>query len=176
MVTKTWLMFCLWVPLTIAAKSGLAEEPLNAIENLAMDGFDVVAYFKEGKPRKGAASNTVRYHDNNWLFSSPANAKDFSDDPQTYAPQFNRWCSYAVSEGYSAEVDFINGWSILDGKLYLNWNRTTRDDFIEEQADRKIEAAENWPDVRQGMIDNSLQIHRHKQSPRVGISHPQLLK
>ncbi len=174
-MTKVWLMLCLLVPLATAAKSGPAEEPLNAIETVAMDGFDVIAYFKDGKPRKGDAANAVEYQGKTWVFASPANAQVFSDNPKVYAPQFNGWCAYAVSEGYSAEVDFINGWSILDGRLYLNWNRATRDDFIAEQANRKAEAAENWPKVRRGLIDGSLRIHRHQQHPRIGITHPQPL-
>ena len=174
-MSKYILLTCLLVPLVIGANSGFANEPLNAIEGVAMDGFDVVAYFKEGKPRKGSDEYVVEYKGRSWRFSSPANAKDFSENPGSFEPRFNGWCAYAVSEGYAAEVDFIDGWSVLDGKLYLNWNASIRDTFVAEQDQRKANADANWPDVRAGILDGSIEISRHKRLFGIGIKHPQEL-
>ena len=151
------------------------QEPLNAVNGIAMDGFDVVAYFKQGRPNKGLAAYSVEHKGKTWNFSSPGNASDFGANPEFYAPQFNGWCAFAVSEGYAAEVDFINGWSILDGKLYLNWSKTTRDRFLGQQQVRKSLAHNNWFSVRSRLIDGSLDIHFHRSYPKTGISHPQQL-
>jgi len=154
-----------------AAKS---EEPVDALDSgVAMDGFDVVAYFKRGAPVKGDESYQVQYKGKTWYFTSAENATAFSANPARYQPQFNGWCSYAVSEGYGAEVDFVKGWVILDDKLYLNWSEGTKNDFVAEQATRKAKAAANWPKVRKGLQDGSVELYFHKDYPEEGISHPQ---
>ena len=154
-----------------------AAETLNSIDGIAMDGFDVVAYFKQGTAKKGSDQYSVQYKEKAWYFSSPGNADDFKASPEIYEPQFNGWCAFAVSEGHSAEVDFIDGWSLLDGKLYLNWNASTRDQFLEQQSTRKQLAAERWPVVRSGLAGGWLNVHRHNEYPsKIGITHPQIIE
>ena len=156
-----------------AAKSG---ELVNALDSgVAMDGFDVVAYFKRGASVKGDESYQVEHKGKTWYFASAENAAAFSADPARYEPQFNGWCSYAVSEGYGAEVDFVNGWVILGGKLYLNWSEDTKNDFVAEQATRIPKATANWPKVRKGLQDGAVELYFHKDYPEEGISHPQRL-
>jgi YHS domain-containing protein len=151
--------------------------PLNqTADGIAMDGFDVVAYFADAKAAKGDAAFGVDYEGARWLFSSQDNADAFSADPAHYAPKNNGWCSYAVSEGYGAEVDFVNGWSVVDDALYLNWDKSTRDLFLAEQAKRIPASAANWPTVSAGLADGSVELYRHADDASVGIAHPQQLE
>lgn len=160
------------------ATMALAETtaPLNmTADGIAMDGFDVVSYFTTAAPSKGDASYAVDYQGAQWLFSSAENAATFAANPARYAPQSNGWCSYAVSEGYGAEVDFVNGWAVIDGALYLNWDQSVRDLFMAEQ-DKRIPASQaNWPAVSAGIGDGSVELYRHADDASVGISHPQQL-
>lgn len=65
-------------------------------------------------------------------------------DPQRYAPQFGS--AYAVSQGYTAKGD-PQAWSIVDGRLYLNYDRSVRKQW-EKDAKALIKKAEaNWPAV-----------------------------
>lgn len=161
----------------IGAAPASSSERVNALDNgVAMDGFDVVAYFKEGAPAKGSESHQVQHKGKTWYFASRESAAAFAADPAKYEPQFNGWCSYAVSEGYGAEVDFVKGWVILDGKLYLNWNEQTKKDFVAEQEKRKRQAAANWSAVHKGLQDGSAELYFHKDYPEERISHPQQLK
>lgn len=57
-----------------------------------------------------------------WCFVSAANKGTFVADPEAYAPQFGGYCAWAVSEGYTASTT-PEAWSIVDGKLYLNYSR-----------------------------------------------------
>ena len=116
----------------VSAEGKVSGEKVNAYYDVAMDGFDVVAYFKQSKPVKGDTQFKVDYKGKSWLFSSAQNAVAFEQSPADFEPQFNGWCAYGVSEGYGAEVDFVNGWSVLDGKLYLNWDAAVRKDFLDE--------------------------------------------
>lgn len=160
----------------LAGAAAAQTAPLNTTpEGVAMDGFDVVAYFTEGAPAKGTPENAVEYQGAQWLFSSPEHAEQFRANPASYAPRNNGWCSYAVSEGYSAEVDFVNGWSVIDNALYLNWSSEVRATFLAEQ-DARIPASEaNWPTVAAGLTDGSITPYLHKDDPSAGISHPQAL-
>jgi YHS domain-containing protein len=161
--------------LSIGAGTAHAGELVNTqADGVAMDGFDVVAYHTAGAPAKGSASHSVEYKGKNWLFSSAANASAFAANPAKYEPQHNGWCSYAVSEGYGAEVDFVNGWAVLDGKLYLNWDEETRDTFVAEQSGRIPQAQENWPSVHAGLRDGSVDMYTHA-GEGVDITHPQQL-
>ena len=151
-----------------------AEQFVNALpDGIAMDGFDDVAYF-DGGPAKGSAEHSVDYKGQTWLFSSADNTAAFAADSAAYEPQHNGWCSYAVSEGYGAEVDFVDGWSVVNGKLYLNWDAETREAFLAEQSSR-IEAAEaNWPELHAGLLDGSTDMSTHA-GEGADISHPQQL-
>jgi len=85
-----------------------ADQAVNALPGgVAMDGFDVVAYF-DGAPAQGSSAHGVEYKGKTWLFSSAENASAFAANPVAYEPQHNGWCSYAGSEGYGAEVDFVD--------------------------------------------------------------------
>ena len=162
------------VALSFGAVAAQADEFVNALpDGGAMDGFDVVAYF-EGAPAKGEAAHSVDHKGKTWLFSSAENAAAFAADPAAYEPRYNGWCSYAVSEGYGAEVDFVNGWSVLDGKLYLNWDAETRDAFMAEQSSRIEQAELNWPDLHAGLLDGSAAMYTHA-AEGVDIAHPQQL-
>lgn len=157
----------------LAAQDGA---PLNVTPaGVAMDGFDVVSYVADDRPALGLPEHAVGYQGATWLFASAANAAAFAAEPARYAPRHNGWCSYAVSEGYGAEVDFVNGWAVIDGALYLNWDGATRDLFVAEAARRVPAAQSNWPGVAAGLADGSAAFYRHADDATVGISHPQTL-
>ena len=117
------------------------------------------------------------HHEGRPVYFCSAGCKaKFSADPARYAPRNNGWCTYAVSEGYSAEVDFVDGWSVLDGALYLNWDASVRDTFLADREWRIPAANENWPTVAAGLADGSITTYRHADDSSVGITHPQSLK
>jgi YHS domain-containing protein len=169
------MMLAFFTSLAVAETSANAAAPLNVTaDGVAMDGFDVVAYFTDGAPAKGSAGHVVEYQGAQWLFSSAEHAATFSADPARYAPRNNGWCSYAVSEGYAADVDFVNGWSVIDGALFLNYSEEVRAEFLASK-DRRIPATRmNWPTVAAGLVDGSVTLYRHADDPAAGITHPQI--
>lgn len=173
--SKTLSALALATIISVSMGNGMAkaEELVNALsDGVAMDGFDVVSYYSGGSPKHGTASHSVDYKGKTWLFSSAANAAKFSAMPGSYEPQNNGWCSYAVSEGYGAEVDFVNGWAVLNDKLYLNWNEEAKDAFVAEQSTRIPQSEANWSTVHAGMKDGSVELYTHA-GEGVDIQHPQ---
>ncbi len=138
----------------VGAFAFLSLAPANAADpiytglfsNQAVEGYDAVAYFTEGKPVKGSADYEYDYMGATWRFSSAENLDAFKADPTAYAPQYGGYCAWAVSQNYTAKGNPKN-WRIVDGKLYLNYN-----DEIQERWEQDIPsfialADANWPDV-----------------------------
>lgn len=125
--------------------SAVAATPVNTLEksgllgrfkpsDTAIRGYDTVAYFTQGKPVEGKSEHSVEWQGANWQFSSAENQALFEADPDKYAPQFGGYCAYGVAGGYLVKIEPEN-WSIIEGKLYLNY-----DDDVQGQWEQDIPA------------------------------------
>jgi YHS domain-containing protein len=112
------------------AHSARAAQPLiNTLKNsffggrtdTAINGYDTVAYFTEGKPVKGQDSFVHSWKGATWKFASQANLDRFKADPEQYAPQYGGYCAYGVAKGNLVKVE-PEQFTVLDGKLYLNFD------------------------------------------------------
>jgi YHS domain-containing protein len=113
---------------------------------LAVKGYDVVAYAREAKPVVGRAEFEYRWNGAVWRFSTAANRDAFSRDPEMYAPQFGGYCAYAVSRGYTADTD-PEAWRIVDGKLYLNYSKRVQRLWEQDVRGNIAKGDANWPAV-----------------------------
>ncbi|WP_353217749.1 YHS domain-containing (seleno)protein [Sandarakinorhabdus sp.] len=107
------------VPGAAAAKP--AQVYTGTFSNLALSGYDPVAYFTQGKPVKGLPQFTTSYNGADWQFASAADLAAFKANPAKYAPQYGGHCAWAVSQNYTASAD-PQVWKIVEGKLYVNYN------------------------------------------------------
>ena len=105
------------LPVVLAAGAAAAESLQRP--DLAIKGYDTVAYFKLGKAVKGSESFTFRWRDMTWQFSSQEHRDLFAADPLQYAPQYDGYCAWAMTESRLAITD-PEVWKIVEGKLYLN--------------------------------------------------------
>src|SRR5262245_15632894 len=109
---------------TFAAKS--LVDPVNRDKaSLALKGYDPIAYFEKGRPAKGSPEFTHSWNGAVWQFESARTRDLFAGSPEKYAPQFGGYCAWAVSNNYTADVD-PEAWKIIDGKLYLNYNKSVQ--------------------------------------------------
>jgi YHS domain-containing protein len=113
----------------------------------ALSGYDPVAYFAvkdavQGDPRFEFAWNGAK-----WLFSSQENLDRFRANPEAYAPQFGGYCAFAISEGHTATGD-PQAWKVVDGKLYLNYNKEVKQKWEQNQAERIQKAEVNWGEFK----------------------------
>ena len=115
-------------------------------DNLAINGYDAVAYFAESWPRLGKAEHTTRWNGAVWRFVSAENKALFDAAPESYAPQYGGYCAYAVSRGYTAPTD-PTAWRIVDGKLYLNYNHAVLSRWLEDTPGNIAKGDANWPGV-----------------------------
>lgn len=113
----------------------------------AIRGYDAVAYFKQGKPVKGNKDFSVSWKDATWYFSSRENLDAFKADPEKYAPQYGGYCAYGLSEGHKATTE-PDAWTIIDGKLYLNYNKEVKTLWSKDRENNIQKADKNWPQLK----------------------------
>lgn len=132
---------------TLAAGSAWAAEPVNTNGSpLALGGYDVVAYFTEGKPVAGQAAHETHWNGARWRFASAEHRERFQREPERFAPRYGGYCAYAVSRGYTAPVA-PEAWRIVDGKLYLNYSKDVQTLWEREIPANIKKADTNWPGV-----------------------------
>ena len=114
--------------------------------DLALGGYDAVAYFTVGAPTKGDAAFSTDYQGAVFQFASQENLDLFRADPEKYAPQYGGYCAWAAAKGQTA-AGKPEHWAIVDGRLYLNYSRRVQRKW-DADRDGFIEAADAaWPEV-----------------------------
>ena len=112
----------------------------------AIRGYDTVAYFTEGRAVEGNDQFSTQYKEATWLFSSQENLDLFLSDPEKYAPQYGGYCAYAVSKNTTASIQ-PELFTIVDGKLYLNYNQSINDKWQANKETFIQQADKNWPNL-----------------------------
>jgi YHS domain-containing protein len=136
---------------TIASATARPEKsvvPIYSKSGMAIQGFDPVAYFAEGRAVEGREEHTFEWQGATWRFASAENRQRFVDAPADYAPQYGGYCSYAVSEGYTAKSD-PQAFAVIDGKLYLNYDHSIQKRWQRNAAERIERADQNWPQLHE---------------------------
>jgi hypothetical protein len=124
--------------------SATAGEAVNVDgENLAIKGYDPVAYFTESRPTRGLADFEHVWQDARWQFANAEHLALFAQDPEAYAPQYGGFCAGAMALGWKAPID-PEAWTIVDGRLFLNYSKGGRDNFAEDPEPEIAEADQNW--------------------------------
>jgi YHS domain-containing protein len=119
--------------------------------NVAIKGYDPVAYFTEGRAVKGSEAFSHTWLGADWNFSSEKHKKLFAGNPVQYAPQYGGHCSDGVAYGDTTTNIEPEAWRIIDGKLYLNYDQGAAVEI--EEIDGQIAKAEgNWPEIRQRLL------------------------
>jgi YHS domain-containing protein len=123
------------------------QDEIFVKDNAAINGYDAVAYFTERKPVKGSSDFSVQYKGATWLFANKLNAGLFKADPEKYEPQYGGYCAFGCSRGYKAKTS-PDAWTIVNGKLYLNYNMDVRETWNKDQQGYIKKADVNWAEVK----------------------------
>lgn len=135
MIQRTLLVFALLI-----TSIGLthAADPINTLEkalfgykpnDIAIRGYDTVAYFTEDKPVMGSSENATEWMGATWHFASQEHLDSFIENPEAYAPQYGGYCAYGVSQGYLVKIE-PDQWTIVDDKLYLNFDEEVQTKWV----------------------------------------------
>ena len=126
----------------LAAREPIA--PVNVQDGVAAKGYDVVAYFTDGKPVPGSPAHAYKWQGVTYRFASDGHRDAFKRQPEKYAPQYGGYCAFAMSSGrFSPGAP--NRWRIEGGKLYLNANIFAQSLWEADIPKRVIDADGHWP-------------------------------
>ena len=152
---KISLAFLVFVfPLVI-----LALEPINTFgvggsffsdpprTGVAIRGYDPVSYFTDHKPVQGLDQYEMAWMGAKWKFASQAHLDLFKASPLKYAPQYGGYCAYGVAKGNLVKIE-PDQFTIVDDKLYLNYDSDVQKDWKADQATYIKKANEKF----QGLI------------------------
>jgi YHS domain-containing protein len=140
---KTLLLI---VMLTYAGAAAAQKAEIYADRAGAIRGYDPVAYFTQNAPVKGSDQFTHQWKGATWRFASAENRDRFAAAPEKYAPQYGGYCAYGVAQNYAVSID-PQAWTVVDGKLYLNYSRSVRETWSKDIPGYIRKADANWPQV-----------------------------
>lgn len=133
--------------LTSASLSFAADIDMNAdVNDVAIQGYDTVSYFTNGKPMQGNAEYTATYKNAIYHFSSESNRDLFRANPAKYAPQYGGYCAMGVALNKKLDTD-PTAWRIVNDKLYLNLNHAVQKKWLTDVPGNIQTAEVNWPEI-----------------------------
>lgn len=138
------------ITITLPAQNTLRSKQFNLEKNVAIQGYDPVAYFSEHKAVKGKKEFAVNAEGVLYYLSSAANKDLFIKNYKNYEPQYGGWCAYAMgATGEKVEID-PKTFKILGGKLYLFYNsffNNTLTKWNKDEIALHSNADKNWQSI-----------------------------
>lgn len=87
-------------------------------EGIAVGGYDIVSYHREGGPVRGAEKFSAQSGGLTYLFANAANLARFRESPAQYLPVYRGYCAATLAMGRLACPDYTN-FKIEGGRLLL---------------------------------------------------------
>jgi hypothetical protein len=131
-----------------AAVAQAGEVNTGYFDNVAIEGYDPVAYFTDGKATKGSEQISHNWLGASWHFANEEHRKLFVASPITYAPQYGGLCAEGVAFNETTVNIEPEVWQIIDGKLYITAAAQFSEGF---EVQVQPEAEKKWPEVRELM-------------------------
>lgn len=124
---------------TSNVSAGLTEKGVP----LAAHGYDVVAFFTEGRPVTGVGAYTAVHGGAAYRFANAENLSAFTADSDKYVPQYGGFCAFGVSVGKKFDGN-PRLWKIVNGKLYFNLNEEIQAKWLADVPGSIAKADQHW--------------------------------
>jgi len=111
---------------------------------VAVQGYDPVAFFTDGKPVKGNPQFTSSLKGATYYFASAEHKAAFDKEPAKYEPQFGGYCAYGVTKGKTVPIE-VDAFQVVNGRLLLQYDKGIRDKFNKDTQGNLKLADSNWP-------------------------------
>ena len=123
----------------------LAKELNNVDGNgVALQGYDPVAFFTDGRPVRRDQQFQTQYHGATYYFASAEHKATFAKEPAKYEPQFGGFCAYGASRGKTVPIK-IEAWQIVNGRLLMQYDLDVKGKFNSDPQGNLSKADKNWP-------------------------------
>lgn len=141
--------------LVSAAACGVSKSSENfrneiskTADNLAIRGYDVVAYRTIDAAAQGKPEYEYVWKGAKWLFASAENRDRFMANPENYEPEYGGFCAWSAASGTMMESD-PEQWKIVDGKLYLIQNGQVKQIWEKSETELIEKANKNWQEMKE---------------------------
>ncbi len=130
--------------LSLFGSAWAIEAVYKDADNIAINGYDPIAYHDQARPVAGKAAHAVAWNDAIWYFTNADNRARFMTNPPRWAPRYGGYCAWAVSHGYVAKTDPA-AWRIVEGHLYLNYSLNVQARWAQDIPRNIRRADAHWP-------------------------------
>lgn len=127
----------------VATAQAKADSPQSSEADLAVRGYDVVAYFEQSKALSGSALHTIDWNGARWQFYSASNLDLFKKDPARYVPRFDGHCALTVAHGARIPAN-PEAWAIREDRLYLFFHKPARETWLMNPEQLISRAEAQW--------------------------------
>ncbi|MBR0814276.1 hypothetical protein JQ544_22265 [Bradyrhizobium diazoefficiens] len=117
---------------------------VNRFSGVAIEGFDPVAYFVDGRAVQGTAEFEANLWGAVWRFRNEGNRASFLAHPEIYGPQFGGYDPADIARGVTIAGN-PRFFAIVAQRLYLFSRETNRDAFAADPERFLYEVGKRWP-------------------------------
>jgi hypothetical protein len=123
---------------------------VNRFSGLAIEGFDPMAYFVDGRPVRGLPDFEAQLEGAVWRFHNEGNRASFLAHPEIYGPRFGGYDPVYVARGVTLAGNPLF-WVVSSERLYLFALEADRDAFAAEPERFLPRAMKRWPELERGL-------------------------
>ena len=146
------LLFILALATAALPLAAQTKTLLNLDKNgVAIQGYDPVAFFTDGKPLQGSPSLELRRGEVVWRFINVGNRAAFAAAPNVYMPQYGGYDPIGVARGLAVAGN-PNVWVIQGQRLFLFYDSARRQKFVGDPNRVIASADRKWPDVQRTIV------------------------
>ena len=120
-ISATTFALAMLANISLSAGELFAGEINTGPGEVAIKGYDAVAYFTMGEAVKGSDEIAQSWLGATWHFANEEHREAFAKNPIKFAPQYGGYCAIGVSLGRRVIDIDPEAWRIVEGKLYLNY-------------------------------------------------------
>ncbi len=130
----------------LVVRNGLGGKTLVSTnkKGVALEGYDPISYFTDGKPKRGDPKIEGTYNGALYHFVSQEHRETFEKNPSKYAPSYGGFCGYAASVGKVRPANPLV-WSIVDGQLIVQHTKGADELWQRDVPGNKAKADRYWP-------------------------------
>src|SRR5271154_5382451 len=129
---------------SLALASTTERVVTNRYSGLAIEGYDVLAYFIDARPEPGLPDFEAAQGGAVWRFRNEGNRDSFVAHPEVYGPQFGGYDPVDLARGITVAGSPLF-WLVSSDRLYLFGHEDARDAFGANPDGFVNAATERWP-------------------------------
>src|SRR5258708_1164815 len=133
-----------WPGLVVRNGSGGKTLVFTDRKGVALEGYDPISYFTDGKPVRGDTKIEATFNGALYHFVSQEHREVFEKDPIKYAPAYGGYCGYAASVEKVRPANPLL-WSVVDGQLIVQHTKGALELWDKDLSGNKAKADKNWP-------------------------------